>query len=103
MMKKMGPKSKKIKRARNIIKSDIFPWFHFSHSLAADMSPAAEIAFFRSQFDIFAQRPIQTSVFGTIKTAYKRTAPVDQNDLEFLIPADTDTYIDLDIKLYIRG
>jgi len=29
--------------------------------------------------------------------------PVDQNDLEFLIPADIETYIDFDIKLYVRG
>jgi len=28
---------------------------------------------------------------------------VDQSDLEFLIPSDDDTYIDLVIKLYIRG
>jgi len=62
-----------------------------------------EIASVSSQFDIFAHRPIQTSVFGTIKTAIKPFAPIDQIDLEFVIPADTDTYIDLDIKLYIRG
>ena len=30
-------------------------------------------------------------------------ASVDQSDLEFLIPSYDDTYIDLDIKLYIRG
>ena len=29
-------------------------------------------------------------------------APVEHSDLEFLILADTDTYIDLDIKLYVR-
>jgi len=28
---------------------------------------------------------------------------MDQSDLEFLIPSDADTYIDLDIKIYIRG
>ena len=28
---------------------------------------------------------------------------MDQSDLGFLIPSDDDTYIDLDIKLYIRG
>jgi hypothetical protein len=28
---------------------------------------------------------------------------VEQRDLEFFIPADSDTYITLDIKLYIRG
>jgi len=38
-----------------------------------------------------------------IETAYNRIAPVDQNDLEFFMSADNDTYIDLDIKLYVRG
>jgi len=28
---------------------------------------------------------------------------VEQNDLKFLIPGDSDTNIDLDIKLYVRG
>jgi len=42
-------------------------------------------------------------VFGTTDVAYKPIAPVDQNDLEFLIPSDNDPYIDLNIKLYIRG
>ena len=28
---------------------------------------------------------------------------MEQSDLEFLIPADNDTYVDLNIKLYIRG
>jgi hypothetical protein len=26
-----------------------------------------------------------------------------QNELEIVIPGDSDTYIDLDIKLYVRG
>ena len=64
---------------------------------------AAKVASFSSEFDIFAHRPIQTPVLGTTEFAYKPIAPVDQNDLEFLIPADNDTYIDLDIKLYVRG
>jgi len=34
---------------------------------------------------------------------YKPLDPVEQNDLEFLIPGDSDTYVDLDIKLYVRG
>jgi hypothetical protein len=34
---------------------------------------------------------------------YKPLAPIDQSDLEFLIPADLDTYVNPDIKLYIRG
>jgi len=28
---------------------------------------------------------------------------VDQSDLEFLIPEDSGTFVDPDIKLYIRG
>ena len=42
-------------------------------------------------------------MLGTIETAYKTIDPDDQNDLEFFVPADNDTYIDLDIKLYVRG
>jgi hypothetical protein len=34
---------------------------------------------------------------------YKPIASVDQNDLEFSIPEDHDTYIDLDIKFYVKG
>jgi len=28
---------------------------------------------------------------------------VEQSDIELLIPADNDTYVDVNIKLYIRG
>ena len=56
---------------------------------------AAEIASDSNEFDIFAHRPIQTSVIDTIETAYQPIATVDQNDLEFFIPADNDTYINL--------
>ena len=48
-------------------------------------------------------RPIQTALQGTVETVYKPLAHVEQNDLEFLIPGDSDTYIDLDIKFYVRG
>jgi len=63
------------------------------------MSAAAEIASISSEFDIFAHGPIQTSVIVTIKRVYNQISPVDQNDLEFLIPSGNDTYIDLDIKI----
>ena len=65
--------------------------------------PAAEVASISSEFDIFAHKPVQTSVLGTIETAYKPIAPVEQNDLQFLIPRDKDNYIRLDIQLYVRG
>ena len=64
---------------------------------------AAEIASVSGEFDIFAHRPIQTSVLGTIERAYKPIATVDQKDLEIFISADNDTIIDLDIKLNVRG
>ena len=44
-------------------------------------------------------RPIITAVVGTVETMYKFLAPMEQNDLEFVIPGHSDTYIDLDIKL----
>ena len=34
---------------------------------------------------------------------YKPIESVDQSHMEFLIPADYDTYVDPDIKLYIKG
>ena len=56
-----------------------------------------------SELYIFAPRPVQTSVLETTEVTYKPVASVDQSDLEFLIPADNDTHIDPNIKLYIRG
>jgi len=53
----------------------------------------------KSEKNIFAPKPIQRSVLETI---YKTIAHVDQSDLEFLIAADNDTYVDPDIKLYQR-
>jgi len=64
---------------------------------------SAETVAISSEFHIFARKPVQTAVLETIETVYKPIAPVDQSDLEFLIPGDIDTYIDPDIKLYIRG
>jgi len=49
------------------------------------------------------QRLIQTAVLGNVETVYKPLAPAKQNDLEFVIPGVSDTYIDLDIKIYVRG
>jgi len=63
---------------------------------------AAEIASISSEFDIFAHRSIRTPVLGTMETAYRPNASVDQNDLDYIMPADNNTYIDLDIKHYVR-
>jgi hypothetical protein len=37
------------------------------------------------------------------RNGIKPIAPLEQSDFKFLMPDDFDTYIDLDIKLYIRG
>jgi hypothetical protein len=62
---------------------------------------ATDILTVSSDFDIFAHKPIQTSGLETIETVTKTIAPGKQSDLEFLIYSDT--YIDLDIKLNVRG
>ena len=36
-----------------------------------------------SEFYIFAPKPNQRSVLGTVEIVYKHIAPVDQNDLTF--------------------
>jgi len=41
---------------------------------------------------------IQASVAETTEVIYKPIASVEQSDLEILIPADNDTYVDLNIK-----
>jgi len=55
--------------------------------------------FVSSEFEIFASKPVQESVHETVDLVYKPIASVDQSDLEFLIPVNNETYIDLDIKL----
>jgi len=63
----------------------------------------AEIpAFLCTEFDIFTRKAKQESTLETNETIYKPIASVDQLDIEFLIPGDFDTYIDLDLKLYIK-
>jgi hypothetical protein len=56
-----------------------------------------------SEFDIFARKPVQNAIQDTNVVVYIPVAPIDQSDLEFLIPADLGKYVDPDIKLYIRG
>ena len=62
---------------------------------------AAEALLVSSEF--FAQKPVQTSVQETIETIFRPIVSVDQSDLEFLIPAENDIYIDLNMRLLVRG
>jgi len=62
---------------------------------------SGDIEFVTTEFDIFAHKPVKKAILETNAVHYKPIATVDQNDLEFLIPAD-ETYIDLDIKIYVK-
>jgi hypothetical protein len=64
---------------------------------------SASILSVSSEFDVFAPKPVQTSILETTEVEYKPIVPITQSDLEFNIPSYHDTYIDLDIKLYVRG
>ena len=64
---------------------------------------AVDVVVASTEFDVFATSPLQTSTLETLETSYKPIGASNQNDLEFLVPADQDTYIDLNIQLYIRG
>jgi hypothetical protein len=60
---------------------------------------AAEAFCVSSDFDIFAPKPVQTLVQETTENIFRPKASVDQSDLEFLILAEHDTYIDLNMRL----
>ena len=77
---------------------DIYP-----NAFTRDVGMAAEALSFSSEFDTFAQNPVQTSVQETVEFIFTPIASVEQSDLEFLFPAEHDTYIDFNIKLYVRG
>jgi len=64
---------------------------------------SGEVEFVSSEFDIFAHKLVQSVILGTDVVHYKPIATVDQNDLEFFIPGDSETYIEQDIKPYVRG
>jgi hypothetical protein len=61
------------------------------------------LAFVSSEFDIFAPKLVQLAIQDIKVVHFKHIASVDQSDLEFLVPADYDTYIDTEFKLYVRG
>ena len=61
---------------------------------------SGEVEFVSSEFDIFVPKSVKSAILGTDVVHYKPIAKVDQNDFEFFIPGDSETYIDQDIKLY---
>jgi len=95
-------KAKKAKRKRKAssktIKTDIFVIRIIHYPIMS-----VEVEFVSNEFGIFAHKPIQLAILGTDVVHHKPIATVDQNDLEFLIPGDSETYTDQDIKLFVRG
>jgi hypothetical protein len=57
----------------------------------------------RSEFHIFAKRPLQKSVLWSRVRHYKPITPVDQADLNFVTPVNAETCVDLDIHISVRG
>ena len=57
----------------------------------------------KSEFDIFAQKPLQTAILETRETLFKPVATVDQSGLQFVVPGDNETFIDLNIHVYVKG
>ena len=53
---------------------------------------AEEPTFVGSEFDLFSRKAKQDSCLETNETIYKPIASVDQTDIEFLIPGDSDPY-----------
>jgi hypothetical protein len=51
-------------------------------------------SFVATEFDVFGRRPKHASTSETHETFYKPIASVDQTDIEFLIPGDSDKYVD---------
>jgi len=65
---------------------------------------SGNVEFISSEFDIFGKKkPIKSAILDTHVVHYKPIATVNQNDLEFFILGDNETYIDLDIKLSVKG
>ena len=63
---------------------------------------AEELSFVGTEFDIFGRNPKQSRTVETNETIYRPIASVDQTDKEFVIPCDSDTYVHLDLELFVK-
>ena len=79
------------------LKRDIFYNLHQSRYDHVSEGPSV------CEFDVFARKPLQHAIHETNLVVQKPITSIDQSYLEFLMPADCDTYVDPDIKIYIRG
>ena len=56
-----------------------------------------------TELDIFCRKPKQSSTVETNETIYRLTASVDLRDNELVIRGDSDKYVDVDLKLFVKG
>jgi hypothetical protein len=56
-----------------------------------------------SEFDVFADRTVQTSTVRAVERAQNPTTGVDQRDIEFKVPGGVEDYIDPDMQIYVKG
>jgi hypothetical protein len=59
--------------------------------------------FVGTEYDAFEKKPVQTGIQDTTETWYNPIASDWQSDLEFLIPGDSETYVDLRIRIFCAG
>ena len=64
---------------------------------------AEETSYLGTEFDLFGRKAKQDSCLETTEVIYKPIASVDQKDIESLVPGNSETYFDLNLKLFIRG
>jgi hypothetical protein len=74
---------------------------HKTYQLLSDHAPESSICKFRV---LHICRQSGTDVdYRDDQNFYEPIASIYQSDLEFLVPAGHDTYIDLNMQLYVRG
>ena len=62
-----------------------------------------DVELISSEFDILVKKPTQSAILDSHVVRFKPIATVGQKDLEFLVPGDNETYIDLNFKLFAKA
>jgi hypothetical protein len=70
--------------------------------MAAAANIVHDIASVNAKFDIFGPKVVRVG-FNKLSVTYKPIATIDQSDLEFTIPADSDFYINPKIHIILSG
>jgi hypothetical protein len=93
-----APRNAKRKSAttkRALLGSAIKSRYFFLIAIRRHLTMSKDVLqFVSSEFDVFTRKPIQHAVQATDVVIYKPIAPIEQSDLEFLIPTDFDKYVD---------